>query len=199
MLECAIDTRDLTSVRMIAPTSTDAGQAGAAAEGSERFSFEQQQTCAKDAAEQAAFACPGDLQTAWAAGLHKYVCAPPLQAAPRERGPYSFFVNAPRDSEYAALRGRFVTVARGSMDAFLNLSFGWDFSGGQCYKAGVCGTSTQGIAGAVYPADLLRSVPGAGIDGRYVDGISLTIGCAASARGREHVFTLAAAQQQQCV
>ena len=34
--------------------------------------------------------------------------------------------------------------------------------------------------------------PGPAIDNRYVDGVSITVGCSTSERGRKHVFTLAA-------
>ena len=154
----------------------------------------QEETCASAGTSATITTCPGDLRTFWNSKLRKFVCAPPLTAAPRVGGrSHSFFINGPYDSEYAAVRGRIVTVAKGQLDGFLNASFPWDFSGQGCYgERDGGGSCVEVAAGSLYHSNQLRSLPGADIDSRYVDGVSITVGCSASERGRRHVFTLAA-------
>ena len=94
------------------------------------------------------------------------------------------------DPRATAVRGRIVTAAKGQMDAFLNATFGWDFSGSACYAAGACGPIAT--PSAMYDNGEIRTRSGPMIDNRYVDGVSITVGCPASERGRRHVFTLAA-------
>ncbi|EGB12918.1 hypothetical protein AURANDRAFT_60916 [Aureococcus anophagefferens] len=144
--------------------------------------------CSHIAPDDVLDACPGTLSKYLANG--RYVCAPDPRASPAaDAEPSSAFVAGPRNTFVAGFRGRIGAVALGSMDAFLSAS--WhpsDFSAFECAEASYCPQAPFDFAGALYPNDALDGAPGAGIDGRYVDGVSLTVGC----EPRTHVFTLAA-------
>ncbi|KAH8054910.1 calcium ion binding protein [Aureococcus anophagefferens] len=143
--------------------------------------------CSHIAPDDVLDACPGTLSKYLANG--RYVCAPDPRASPAaDAEPSSAFVAGPRNTFVAGFRGRIGAVALGSMDAFLSAS--WhpsDFSAFECAEASYGPQAPFDFAGALYPNDALDGAPGAGIDGRYVDGVSLTVGC----EPRTHVFTLA--------
>jgi len=127
----------------------------------------------------------------------RYVCAAPFASRRRAGGPYSFFINVPERANYIAVRGRIVTNALGQPDAFMTA--GWlphDYSMAECYRPGACG-DTPGFAGNMYTNEDGRDTS-LGIDGWYVDGLSLTVrmGCndsdTSETSSREHIWTLAA-------
>ena len=125
--------------------------------------------CSNNAPDAVMDACPGDLVRFDARG--RAVCGPPLEHNTRT-DPYSVFVAGPRGTPVAGFKGRVTAVALGAHDGFLNTS--WlhtDVSGGN----------------EMYPNDHAKST---GLEGRYVDGISLTVG-GTDCTARAHVFTYA--------
>ena len=112
-------------------------------------------------------------------------CGPPLSAKFVSNEPSKFFVNTQIGTAYAAVRGHMSTVSKGQMDAFLNASMPYDFSAVACYKPGMCSSE---LPGRMDTHEYRESVT-RGIDGRYVDGVSFTVG---EPGNRTHIYTLAA-------
>jgi hypothetical protein len=146
------------------------------------------------------------------------ICAPPMSMKERSDGPASFKLQIPGGTSYAAVRGRVVTHAKGHMDAFTDVAgLPTDFSAGGCYKKGQCddklfeGVMTDSNAYRVPKTDgddkNIKPCPASNaawcaankfpqpIDGRYVDGISITYGdpySTTNPKMRKHVWSLAA-------
>eukprot|EP00966_Prymnesium_polylepis_P001622 37491-Prymnesium_polylepis.1 len=106
--------------------------------------------------------------------------------------PKSFYITLPRNAKAVGFRGRINAVNKGALDSFLNVSwlptdFTLSSKASSLQHFGIYRdnfTIPEGeYSGTYYP-----NVRDDSIEGRYVDGISLTIGPAGS---RQHVFTLA--------
>ena len=111
--------------------------------------------CSNNAPDAVMDACPGDLVRFDARG--RAVCGPPLEHTTRT-DPYSVFVAGPRGTPVAGFKGRVTAVALGAHDGFLNTSW----------------LHTDVSAGTeMYPNDHAKST---GLEGRFVDGITLTVG-----------------------
>ena len=127
------------------------------------------------------------------------VCAPPMSGERRGQGPASFKIQAPGGAAFAGVRGRIVAHGKGHMDHFTKVEgLATEYSAGACYKQ--CDTQLiEGNMGdsAEYRPPVRNSSSGeavwsvkpcaagneawcaangfpSAIDGRYVDGISIT-------------------------
>ena len=112
---------------------------------------------------------------------------------PAGEGYSKFYVSLPQGQQAVGFRGRIVTHTKGQLDAFMDVPWIWnDLSGTDVPGSNYTMTTAQGVTATVYP-----NVKSDSIDDRYVDGLSLTVGCPissdgpASCTGRQHVFTLA--------
>eukprot|EP00966_Prymnesium_polylepis_P071443 1659693-Prymnesium_polylepis.1 len=136
--------------------------------------------------------CPGNLKKYLHSTTFRYLCASPMREGQLAVQPKSFYVTLPRNSKAVGFRGRINAVSKGALDSFLNVS--WlpaDFTlsnkPSNLQHLGIYRdnfTILEGEnTGTFYP-----NVRDDSIEGRYVDGMSLSIGPAGN---RQHVFTLA--------
>ena len=165
--------------------------------------------------------CPGTLKKYLHSTNRRFLCAAPMTTDYPPQGYHNFFVSLPRDTTAACFRGRIVAYSKGQLDAFANVSWlPFDYSpqckGSPCEPSRrslvrflmTARLSTPGaslmlpnpvlavssnytvIAGD-YSGSAFPNARSSSIDGRYVDGLSLTVGCPSCQNGRQHVFTLA--------
>ena len=86
----------------------------------------------------------------------------------------------------AGFRGRIVTVSKGSLDAFLNVTWMPLDTSPVVSNDPTFANFTFGSL-TMYPNTRSNT-----LEGRYVDGLSLTVDCDRCAHPRQHVFTLSA-------
>jgi len=165
----------------IADVDFDALLSGAAPPGSNRTA-----ACVHCAPPLTIAECPGVLTPFLHPSSRRFFCAAPLQTDTSAAEIANFYVALPKGSRAVGFRGRVVTVSRGQLDGFFNSS--WvplDYSPVRSTDPAMDDFTTE--TATYYP-----NVRDSSIEGRYVDGLSLTVDCSECEQPRQHVFTLAA-------
>ena len=135
--------------------------------------------CVNCAPQSTIHTCPGSLEPALNPFSRRFFCAAPLADDYNAAGPANFYISLPKGTRAVGFRGRVVTGSSGQLDGFLNVP--WmplDYSPRTYADASLANfTSVAGVT--MFPNERSSS-----IEGRYVDGLSLTVDCTTCARPR---------------
>ena len=122
--------------------------------------------------------CPGSLDPFLHPTSRRLFCGAPLASDYDAAGPSKFYIALPTNAHAVGFRGRMVTASRGQLDGFLNVP--WmplDYSPTTYADPSLSNFTSGGVT-------MIPNERSSSIEGRYVDGLSLTVDCGTCKRSR---------------